>query len=89
MVIGRFISELTQWGLQTVSLMCGQGLVEHVDHLDSQLKAGDTDGGSWEPVEGVLVYASSATHASEASGGAPALGDPAAIEAMMRRLLGE
>ena len=85
-VIGKFISELQQWDLRTVAVMCGQGLVDHVDYIDEKLKAGVP--GLWEPYSGILVYASSSTHASEQSGVPPQMHNPAAIEAMMARLLG-
>ena len=77
--------ELSQWGLQTVAVMCGQGLVEHVDYIDEQLKAGCAD--HWESFDSVLVYASSSTHASEASGAPPNMYNHAAMQAMMARLL--
>ena len=83
--IGKFIDDLLQWDLETVAVMCGQGLVEHVDYIDEALKAGRP--GSWGPFDGVLVYASSSTHASEAGGAAPNLYNQAAMEAMMARLL--
>ena len=38
-VIGKYIHELASWELQTVAVMCGQGLVEHVDYIDQKLKA--------------------------------------------------
>ena len=84
-IIGKFLSELQQWGLTTVAVMCGQGLVEHVDYIDQQLKAGCP--GMWDPFDKVLVYASSSTHASEASNVPPNLYNRAAMEAMMARLM--
>ena len=76
------------WGLTTVAVMCGQGLVEHVDYLDAQLKAGCA--GVWEPLEDVLVYASSSTYAAEESGLPPNMeAMPGAMEAMLRRLFNE
>ena len=88
-VIAKFIWELAHgWGLTTVAVMCGQGLVEHVDYLDAQLKAGCA--GVWEPLEDVLVYASSSTYAAEESGLPPNMeAMPGAMEAMLRRLFNE
>jgi hypothetical protein len=83
-VIGKFIAELAQWELETVALMCGQGLVEHVDHLDAELKAGRP--GLFEPIEQMLVYASSSTHASQAAGASADVYNRRAMEAMMARL---
>ena len=86
-VIAKFINELAQWELQTVALMCGQGLVDHVDRIDAELKAGVA--GMFEPVEGVLVYASSSTAASEDAGiPAPTWGNQASCELHMQHVLG-
>ena len=80
--------ELKEWELQTVAVMCGQGLVDHVDFIDEKLKAGCP--GHWEPFEGVLVYASSSTYAAEESGLPPNMeAMPGAMEAMLRRLFNE
>ena len=86
-VIGKFMGELQQWDLKPVAVMCGQGLVDHVDYIDEKLKAG-CPRGLWEPFDDVLVYASSSTYAGESSGRPPQMNNPAAIEAMMARLLG-
>ena len=87
-LIGKCIHELQGgFDLQVVALMCGQGLTEHVDLLDKSLKEGlEAPEFPHPPIEGVLVYASSSTGASEAAGVRPVFGDPNAMAAMLARL---
>merc|ERR1712029_338366 len=46
--IGKFMSELMQWELKTVSVMCCQGLVDHVEYIAEKLKTGSP--GVFEPI---------------------------------------
>ena len=79
-VVGKCIVELEAWGLKTVSVMCGQGLTQHVALLDAGLKQGTKDVFGEEngirPLEGLIVFRASSTGASEGSGVEPPLFDP-------------
>ena len=74
-IIGKFIEEVGEYGLVTVSVMCGQGLTEHVQHIDQKLKQlsmaelGDENG--ILPMRKLVVYPASSTAASEDSGVRP------------------
>ena len=93
MRIGVFIEDLAQWSLRTVAVMCGQGLVEHAEHVEEKLKEGH--GGMHPPIHpDVVVYPAESTAAAgmaanehgEAEGGegVPALGlDLPDLAAMM------
>ena len=72
-LIGKLIEELEEVaGLTTMSVMCGQGLTEHVQLIDQKLtqgsreERGDEDG--VRPMPGLVVFRASSTGASEDSG---------------------
>ena len=74
-MVGKCIVELEEWGLKTVSVMCGQGLTQHVALLEAGLKQGSKDVFGEEngirPIDGLIVFRASSTGASEESGVAP------------------
>ena len=88
MRVGVFIEELKGYDLQTVAVMCGQGLTEHVDLIKEKLEAGCSHG-MHPPLNGLIVYAAASTAASEAIGTyepIDSVARMAAMEAMMARL---
>merc|ERR1712029_432112 len=82
--IGKFMSELMQWELKTVSVMCCQGLVDHVEYIAEKLKTGSP--GVFEPFVDVLVYPSTHTHASTSIGVPPTFDPITEMNVMMARL---
>ena len=74
-LIGKFIEEVGEYELVTVSVMCGQGLTEHVQLVDQQLKQGSVSQNGKDfyirPMAGLVVSPASSTAASEDSGVPP------------------
>ena len=91
-LIGKFIEELEDYGLTTVSVMCGQGLTEHVRQVEQELKQGSRpergDEFGIRPMPGLVVYRASSTAASEDSGVQPPAFDfsPGAMAAAAARM---
>eukprot|EP00756_Hemistasia_phaeocysticola_P056814 Hpha_TRINITY_DN33458_c0_g1::TRINITY_DN33458_c0_g1_i1::g.707::m.707 len=90
-VIGQFIIELEEFGLKTVSVMCGQGLTEHVKLIKRELKQGTKKthlNPGIRPLKNLVVFKAASTCASEDSGiPAPDFDfSPGAMAAMAARL---
>ena len=71
-LIGKIIEELELFGLTTKSVMCGQGLTEHVRLINEKLKEGSIAERGEEhgirPMPGLVVFRATSTGASEDSG---------------------
>lgn len=85
MRIGVFASDLAKYGLRAVSVMLGQGLMDHVGRVEESLAAGHATMHGAFP--GVLVYPASSCAASEDSGELPSMAHShQAMEAIHLRL---
>jgi tetratricopeptide (TPR) repeat protein len=86
MRIGVFIHDLAEYELQTVAVMCGQGLTQHVAYIERKLREGHE--GMHPPIDStVIVYPASSTAASEDAGmPTPFMGSPLSEQAAMARL---
>lgn len=84
-MIGKYIADLADFGLEAVSLMCGQGLVDHAELVEAKLKQGDER--CHPPYPDLIVYVAASTAASEFNGVAPPLlGSEGAVRAAMARM---
>ena len=80
MLIAKCIGDLMEYDLTTVSVMCGQGLIDHTELIREKLGQGFGD--FCPPLGGLRVYRASATYASEEAGIPMQMSDEA-MEAMM------
>ena len=98
-LIAKIVHELTvDAGFEVVAVMCGQGLTQHTklvdrtikrghetDYYKKMKKLGKTGGFRYPPREGVIVYRSTSTAASDMHGGPMVLPDDAAMRAREAR----
>ena len=83
MRINMYVEELTERGLEVVSVMLGQGLTDQVDLIDKTLREGSPIM-EVKTFDDVLVYHAASTAASE-DNGVPMNPDPRSFDALMRR----
>ena len=83
MRINMYVEELTERGLEVVSVMLGQGLTDQVDLIDKTLREGSPIM-KVKTFDDILVYHAASTAASE-DNGVPMNPDPRSFDALMRR----
>ena len=83
MRINMYVEELTERGLEVVSVMLGQGLTDQVDLIDKTLREGSSIM-QVKTFDDILVYHAASTAASE-DNGVPMNPDPRSFDALMRR----
>ena len=80
-LLAKCIADMQQYQLETVSVMCGQGLTEHAQMIQAKLRAGGEPVGDFCPaMPQIRVYRAASTYASEEAG------LPPNIEALMETL---
>ena len=83
MRINMYVEELTERGLEVVSVMLGQGLTDQVNLIDKTLREGSPIM-EVKTFDDILVYHAASTAASE-DNGVPMNPDPRSFDALMRR----